>query len=153
VSGNRVLLKRPRDPARSRCLRKAGRRLQGSEDVPGAEPARPAPALLFPGHRTSRTSPPVVAANPDAAGAARPANPVSRPAGEGTEYSAVESPRGRLYDRLVTTSGRTLLAARVLAPTAWNFHPSGPLVRALTGFCPNPDPAAAIAVRDTVTDA
>jgi hypothetical protein len=45
------------------------------------------------------------------------------------------------------------LAARVLAPTAWNFHPSGPLVRALTGFCPNPDPAAAIAVRDTVTDA
>jgi len=40
----------------------------------------------------------------------------------------------------------------VLAPTEWNFHPAGPLVRALTGFRPGADALAAITRRAAAFD-
>jgi coenzyme F420-reducing hydrogenase alpha subunit len=73
-------------------------------------------------------------------------------AGPGTGYAAVESPRGRLYYRLVFTHDRQLADARVLAPTEWNFHPDGPLAQALAGFRPGPDAVAAITRRAAAFD-
>nr|WP_294527039.1 hypothetical protein [uncultured Rhodopila sp.] len=67
-------------------------------------------------------------------------------AGPNTGYAAVETPRGRLYYRLVLDADGKLQDARVLAPTEWNFHPAGPLVRALTGFRPGPGPDAVAAI-------
>jgi hypothetical protein len=73
-------------------------------------------------------------------------------AGPNAGYAAVETPRGRLYYRLVLHRDGMLLDARALAPTEWNFHPAGPLVRALTGFRPGPDPVAAITRRAAAFD-
>lgn len=73
-------------------------------------------------------------------------------AGLNTGYAAVESPRGRLYYRLVLGDDETLRDARVLAPTEWNFHPEGPLVRTLTGFRAGPDPVASISRRAAAFD-
>jgi hypothetical protein len=73
-------------------------------------------------------------------------------AGSHTGYAAVESPRGRLYYRLVLNQDQQLADARVLAPTEWNFHPDGPLARALIGARPGPDPAAAITRRAAAFD-
>nr|WP_294506710.1 hypothetical protein [uncultured Rhodopila sp.] len=110
-------------------------------------------------------------AEPDAAAAARAAeiraaaalllDPESAPTGGwitagsvGVDagYAAVETPRGRLYYRLVLDGDGKLRDARVLAPTEWNFHPSGPLVRALTGFRPGTDAVAAITRRAAAFD-
>jgi coenzyme F420-reducing hydrogenase alpha subunit len=74
------------------------------------------------------------------------------PAGPNAGYAAVETPRGRLYYRLVIGNDGQLLEARVLAPTEWNFHPAGPLVRALTGFRPGADALAAITRRAAAFD-
>jgi coenzyme F420-reducing hydrogenase alpha subunit len=74
------------------------------------------------------------------------------PIGPNAGYAAVETPRGRLYYRLVLGADRQLLEARVLAPTEWNFHPDGPLARALTGFRPGRDAAAAITRRAAAFD-
>jgi coenzyme F420-reducing hydrogenase alpha subunit len=72
--------------------------------------------------------------------------------GPNAGYAAVETPRGRLYYRLVLDGDGNLRDARVLAPTEWNFHPSGPLVRALTGFRAAPDAVAAITRRAAAFD-
>ncbi|MFL5288774.1 MAG: hypothetical protein ACJ8AW_49435 [Rhodopila sp.] len=72
--------------------------------------------------------------------------------GPGRGYAAVESPRGRLYYSLVFDREDKLADARVLAPTEWNFHPDGPLARALIGFRPGPDAAAAITRRAAAFD-
>jgi hypothetical protein len=74
------------------------------------------------------------------------------PAGPDAGYAAVETPRGRLYYRLVLAGDGKLADARVLAPTEWNFHPAGPLVRALTGFRPGVDAVAAITRRAAAFD-
>jgi hypothetical protein len=74
------------------------------------------------------------------------------PAGPNAGYAAVETPRGRLYYRLMIGNDGQLLDARVLAPTEWNFHPAGPLVRALTGFRPGADALAAITRRAAAFD-
>jgi hypothetical protein len=68
-------------------------------------------------------------------------------AGVNTGYAAVETPRGRLYYRLVLGAGGQVREARVLAPTEWNFHPDGPVARALVGFRPGAEAVAAIARR------
>ena len=113
----------------------------------------------------------VTAVKPEAAAAARVAevrdaaarllNPISctpdgwitaGPAGPNAGYAAVETPRGRLYYRLVIGDGGQVLDARVLAPTEWNFHPAGPLVRALTGFRPGAAAVAAITRRAAAFD-
>jgi uptake hydrogenase large subunit len=73
-------------------------------------------------------------------------------AGPDTGYAAVESPRGRLYYRLVLNQNRQLADARVLAPTEWNFHPDGPLVQALAGYHPGPGATAAITRRAAAFD-
>ncbi|WP_370674261.1 hypothetical protein [Pleomorphomonas sp. PLEO] len=62
-----------------------------------------------------------------------------------TGYASVESPRGRLYYWTVVQGDGRLRDARVVAPTEWNFHPDGPFARALAGFRPDGDVAAAIA--------
>lgn len=67
------------------------------------------------------------------------------PLGNGAGYAAVESPRGRLVYRLELDPAAALKAAQVVAPTEWNFHGAGPVVRALTGVRLRGDPAAEIA--------
>jgi hypothetical protein len=73
-------------------------------------------------------------------------------AGVNTGYAAVETPRGRLYYRLVLGAGGQVREARVLAPTEWNFHPDGPAARALVGFRPGAEAVAAIARRAAAFD-
>jgi uptake hydrogenase large subunit len=63
----------------------------------------------------------------------------------GRGFAAVESPRGRLSYLVEVTSDSRLADARVLAPTEWNFHPSGPFARALVGLRPEGDRQAGIA--------
>jgi uptake hydrogenase large subunit len=48
-------------------------------------------------------------------------------------YAAVESPRGRLYHHLALARDGRVDAYEMLAPTEWNFHPSGPFVASLCG--------------------
>jgi coenzyme F420-reducing hydrogenase alpha subunit len=74
------------------------------------------------------------------------------PAGPAAGYAAAETPRGRLYYRLALDGAGNLRDARVLAPTEWNFHPAGPMVRALTGFRPGSNPVAAITRRAAAFD-
>jgi len=66
---------------------------------------------------------------------------------DGAGYAAVESPRGRLHYRVRVDDDGILRDARVLAPTEWNFHPRGPLVRALMGARPAGDAAVWLAER------
>jgi hypothetical protein len=73
-------------------------------------------------------------------------------AGPRAGYAAVETPRGRLFYRLVLGDGGNVVDARVLAPTEWNFHTAGPLARALTGFRPGREAAASIARRAAAFD-
>ncbi len=64
------------------------------------------------------------------------------PSGPDEGFAAVECARGRLYHRMhLDTTGR-VADYGVLAPTEWNFHPSGPFVAALLG--------APIGARDAV---
>lgn len=67
--------------------------------------------------------------------------------GHGAGYAAVESPRGRLVYRLELDPMGSLKAAQVVAPTEWNFHAAGPVVRALIGLRVSGDPSAEIAAR------
>ena len=53
--------------------------------------------------------------------------------GDGEGWGAVESPRGRLYHWVRIDAAGCIAAHAVVAPTEWNFHLDGPLVRALRG--------------------
>jgi hypothetical protein len=53
-------------------------------------------------------------------------------ASEGAGLGIVEASRGRLAHQVELEDGRVRLY-RILAPTEWNFHPDGPLVRDLVG--------------------
>jgi hypothetical protein len=67
-------------------------------------------------------------------GIAAHADPVrSAKTGVREGFAALESPRGRLYHWLRVSAEGQIAAYAVLAPTEWNFHPSGPLVEALMG--------------------
>ncbi len=66
---------------------------------------------------------------------------------DGAGFAAVESPRGRLVYRLELDPMGSLKAAQVVAPTEWNFHGRGPVVRALVGIKVGGDPVAEIAAR------
>lgn len=48
-----------------------------------------------------------------------------------TGYAAVESPRGRLHHLVRLDDAGRIAAYAILAPTEWNFHADGPLVRTL----------------------
>jgi hypothetical protein len=50
----------------------------------------------------------------------------------GIGLGIVEASRGRLVHQVETSDGR-VRRYRILAPTEWNFHPDGPLVRDLVG--------------------
>lgn len=56
--------------------------------------------------------------------------------GEGVALS--EAARGLLAHRVVLKDG-LISQYQILAPTEWNFHPEGPLVRSLTGVPAGPD--------------
>lgn len=67
-------------------------------------------------------------------GVAADADPVrSEKTGMREGFAALESPRGRLYHWLRVSAEGQIAAYAILAPTEWNFHPSGPLVEALMG--------------------
>ncbi|NEW92817.1 nickel-dependent hydrogenase large subunit [Rhodopseudomonas sp. BR0M22] len=53
--------------------------------------------------------------------------------GEGVGLGAVECARGRLHHLIALDSDGRIARYEILAPTEWNFHPQGPLARALIG--------------------
>jgi coenzyme F420-reducing hydrogenase alpha subunit len=53
--------------------------------------------------------------------------------GPGIGLAIVETARGRLVHR-VELEGTRVCRYQVLAPTEWNFHPNGPLIRGLRGI-------------------
>ncbi len=53
--------------------------------------------------------------------------------GVGRGAAAVECARGRLYHAVELDDAGRLVHCEFLAPTEWNFHPRGPVVRRLTG--------------------
>ena len=56
-------------------------------------------------------------------------------AGDGTGLVQIEMARGRLIHRVELTDG-SVTRYQVVAPTEWNFHPAGPLVRAVSSLPP-----------------
>lgn len=65
-----------------------------------------------------------------------PAADLPRLNGEG--IALTEAARGLLVHRVVLRDGK-VNQYQILAPTEWNFHPEGPLVRMLTGLAADPD--------------
>lgn len=57
----------------------------------------------------------------------------SAPLGDGIGLAAVECARGRLYHLIALDAEGAIRQFEILAPTEWNFHPEGPLARALVG--------------------
>ncbi|CCE11060.1 Hydrogenase expression/formation protein hupK [Bradyrhizobium sp. STM 3843] len=57
----------------------------------------------------------------------------SYPLGRGRGAAAVECARGRLYHAVELDGVGQIVHCEFLAPTEWNFHPRGPVARALTG--------------------
>ena len=53
--------------------------------------------------------------------------------GAGKGATAVECARGRLYHAVSLDDGDRIVSFEFLAPTEWNFHARGPLVRSLKG--------------------
>ncbi len=53
--------------------------------------------------------------------------------GEGGGAAAVETARGRLHHHVELDAAGRVRRFQCLAPTEWNFHPHGPLVRMLRG--------------------
>lgn len=67
------------------------------------------------------------------------AEPAARlPGLDGEGVALTEAARGLLAHRVVLKDGR-VSQYQILAPTEWNFHPEGPLVRVLTGLPAGPD--------------
>lgn len=67
-------------------------------------------------------------------------------------FAAVETPRGSLHTLLTVQGDGRLSAIRVVAPTEWNFHPDGPLVRRLLGWRPEGGARDAILTRAAAFD-
>lgn len=57
----------------------------------------------------------------------------NHPLGPQRGAAAVECARGRLYHAVELDDVGRLIRCEVLAPTEWNFHPRGPVVRTLMG--------------------
>ncbi|KPG00843.1 hydrogenase [Rhodopseudomonas sp. AAP120] len=53
--------------------------------------------------------------------------------GDGIGLGAVECARGRLHHLIALDRDGRITRYEILAPTEWNFHPQGPLARALIG--------------------
>jgi coenzyme F420-reducing hydrogenase alpha subunit len=53
--------------------------------------------------------------------------------GERSAFAAIETARGRLYHALSCDNMDRILIYGMVAPTEWNFHADGPLVRQLRG--------------------
>ncbi|WP_025035363.1 hypothetical protein [Bradyrhizobium sp. DOA9] len=53
--------------------------------------------------------------------------------GAGKAAAAVECARGRLYHAVALDEAERIVSFEFLAPTEWNFHARGPLVRSLKG--------------------
>ncbi|MBB4371731.1 hypothetical protein GGD63_004532 [Bradyrhizobium sp. cir1] len=70
--------------------------------------------------------------------------------GSGKGAAAVECARGRLYHAVELDPGDRIARFEFLAPTEWNFHARGPLVRSLKGAVPAPGRRGQDAVRALV---
>ncbi|HEY0329112.1 MAG TPA: nickel-dependent hydrogenase large subunit [Rhodopseudomonas sp.] len=55
------------------------------------------------------------------------------PLAPGIGFAAVECARGRLHHWIALDGHERIARLEILAPTEWNFHPEGPLARALVG--------------------
>ncbi|WP_439373394.1 hypothetical protein [Bradyrhizobium sp. DASA03120] len=64
--------------------------------------------------------------------------------------AAVECARGRLYHAVELDDDDRIVRFDYLAPTEWNFHARGPLVRSLTGSLPAAGPHGQNAVRSLI---
>lgn len=62
--------------------------------------------------------------------------------GDGLGLAAVECARGRLHHLVALDADGRVARLEILAPTEWNFHPQGPLARALHGAALDADDAA-----------
>ena len=60
------------------------------------------------------------------------------PALDGEGLALTEAARGLLAHRVILKDGR-VTHYQILAPTEWNFHPEGPLARALAGAADGPE--------------
>ena len=71
----------------------------------------------------------------------------------GTGLGRAEAARGRLY-HWATVEGDRVTGYRILAPTEWNFHPSGPVARGLAGATlePGADPREAARILAEAVD-
>lgn len=75
-----------------------------------------------------------------ASGAADPAELIAAtPLAPGIGFAAVECARGRLHHWIALDPNERVARLEILAPTEWNFHPEGPLVRALHGVAAKAD--------------
>jgi uptake hydrogenase large subunit len=61
------------------------------------------------------------------------APPLAMPKGTSAGIGQIEAARGRLIHRIEIDSGQ-VVGYQILAPTEWNFHPDGVLVRGLQGL-------------------
>lgn len=61
---------------------------------------------------------------------------------DGLGLAAIECARGRLYHLAAVDRSGKVARLEILAPTEWNFHPQGPLVRALSGAASSGDQGA-----------
>ncbi|ABD89298.1 nickel-dependent hydrogenase large subunit [Rhodopseudomonas palustris] len=75
-----------------------------------------------------------------AAGVADPAELIAAmPLAPGIGFAAVECARGRLHHWIALSADGRIARLEILAPTEWNFHPQGPLARALHGAAARTD--------------
>ncbi len=56
-------------------------------------------------------------------------------------FAAAETSRGRLYHWTRLSADDRIEAHQIVAPTEWNFHPTGPFIEALLGATMDPDRA------------
>ena len=56
-------------------------------------------------------------------------------------FAAAETARGRLYHWTRLSADGRIEDHQIVAPTEWNFHPTGPFIEALLGATMEPDRA------------
>lgn len=71
------------------------------------------------------------------------------PLGSGEGLAAVQTARGLLLHRARLADGQ-VMDYQIVAPTEWNFHPDGALVRGLSGLAVDDEPALELRARVAV---
>ena len=78
-----------------------------------------------------------------------PARIQTLPLGSGEGLAAVQTARGLLLHRARLADGQ-VMDYQIVAPTEWNFHPDGALVRGLSGLAVDDEPALELRARVAV---